>query len=721
MRIPLFFILMLGFIACLYPWPMPFQDQSSLEKSDREKQRDLVGMPVQDLVSLFQEEVNKGRTAIPRSILEILRGQGPKAEPAIPFLLQVAEERFCIDLSGEELKDVDPDDEAVFVYMWRYKIGEVYPEGASVSIDLTQEAWDVLESIGTPATLALIDATTRQGKAPYFMTSKIWDFVPSTFDAVESHAALLRDPDERMRTGAAVILSNLGEKGYEAVLALIRSDDPGLRLAGVRAAMAFDDYGKSLTPILSSLLDDDDPALRRAAAFTLGRLIPFSLPALFNAFENEDKDVRRTAVEAVEKAFTPSPESHESVGPGEFAAWHEPEKVVWDHESLSGLASRGISALRRALEDESEEVRVFAAIALFKLARFASDAVEELERAREDSSPVVRYWADIALKRHCPIRWQSLRLLAQQIRGGDEPIPLTKEELESLVERVRMEHGWEFDPHANDYPWPGEEDLRWNAAVELVRRELPRLLEAECGADPEAAEGAREILNLLEWALDKRLFVLMRFVDKDLYECCDPAKETLAALGKAALPALAYDYLRYPRFPLGFVTHLDLVWVLEQNGIDGLPILVNGLEHWWPDGRYHAASAIRKLGPAAFPAAPAIISAWRYDFITLPGPGRALIWDEDDFTLMVAGLGAKALPWLERALEDDLAVVRARACRNIGALGADARHLLPALAELMNYSEKMVRLEAARAFLEAAPENDQRVLHARAVLRELER
>lgn len=718
MRIPLFVILSLGFVACLYPWAMPFQDRNSIERGDREEERDLADMPIQDLVSLFHEEVNKGRTAISRSILETLRDRGPRAEPAIPFLLQMAEERFCIDLDFKELKEIDPDDEAVFVSKWSRKFGAFYPEEATITIDFQQEAWDVLESIGMPATLALIDAATERGRTPYFTKSKIWGFVPSAGDAVESHAALLRDPDERVRTGAAVVLSNLGERGYEAVLALIRSDDPGSRLAGVRAAMAFDEYGESLAPILSGLLEDDDPALRRAAAFTLGRMIPFALPSLFNAFNDEDKDVRRIAVEAVEKAFTPYPDSHGSVSPGEFAAWHEPEEVVWFPESLSGLVSRGISVLRGALGDESEEVRVFAAMALFKLAPLAGDAGEELERASEDSSPVVRYWADRALERFYPIRRQSLRLLAQQIRGDDEPAPLTKEELQSLVERVRRSHGWEFDRHAYRYSWPDEEDLRWNAAVELVRRGLPRLLEAEYDADPEAAKEAREILDLLEWALDKRLYVLMRFVDKDLDECCDPAKEALAALGEAALPALAYDYLRYPRFPLGFVTHLDLVWVLEQNGIDALPILVNGLEHWWSWGSYHAAIAIKNLGPAALPAVPAILSAWRYDFFTEP---YAFIWDEEEFTLIMACLGAKALPWLERALEDDLAVVRARACLNIGALGADAKPLLPALAELMNDSEKMVRLEAARAFLEAAPEDDQRVLRARAVLRESER
>ena len=83
-------------------------------------------------------------------------------------------------------------------------------------------------------------------------------------------------------------------------------------------------------------------------------------------------------------------------------------------------------------------------------------------------------------------------------------------------------------------------------------------------------------------------------------------------------------------------------------------------------------------------------------------------------------MGPGSLPWLERALDDNLAAVRARACRNIGALGKEAVHLLPALAVLIEDPDEVVRLEAARAFIQVAPEHDPGIPRAQAVLRELE-
>ncbi|MFH2000017.1 MAG: HEAT repeat domain-containing protein, partial [Planctomycetota bacterium] len=480
-------------------------------------------------------------------------------------------------------------------------------------------------------------------------------------------------------------------------------------------------------------LRSNDIKIRLPAIYALKTRVSITIPVLLRALRDQDKTVRRIAAETLVRIYNPYPKCNYDKPEG---AWHNPSELHWADWTVPGKIHAVIPALSYSLSDEFEEVRAYSAIALFKLAPFAEVAHDELEAACNDSSPVVRFWAEAAVDRINQKRWDSLRLLAQNLQGNYiHKESLTQAELDDLVECVRTGPGWEFDdprfqvvnPYGTGprYVWPEEEDQRWNATLKVINCEFPNLISAVEGEDPKAAAKASEILDLLQWALDKRLWVLMRFVDEDFDPCCAPAMKELMEMGVVAFPALEYDYLRYHRFPIGAHTYIELVSILKQQGATALPILVKGLEHWMKHEVYNVAEVIHEMGPEALPAIPFFLTLWRYSS-NKDGLGNDSFWDgistgwkKGDSAIILASMGPGALPWLESALKDDLYNVRVRACRNIAAVGEDAACLLPSLAALLEDRYYKVRHEAARAILDLAPENDPRVSRAENVLKSL--
>jgi HEAT repeat protein len=648
--------------------------------------QDIGNLTMDALLSLYRKEVEQGRVEVPMRILGLLKERGPGAEPALPILMEA--------LEG--------------------------------SLDLREEAMQALEAMGRAAMLALVRECRRDDddeKAAWSIRTHLMSFTPPV-DHLQAYKELLGHTDERVRVWAAVALANLEEPGINAVVEMIRSEDPETRLIGVRAALAFTEYEDFFAPNLAPFLDDEDPFLRRAAAFTLGRLTPSSMHTLIEALSHRDGDVRRIAAEALERSFYPFITGMTSGDRAGFSYWHgswtRRHEIRWMVCEYI-LIKKGIPALAAALRDESEEVRTYAAMALYKLGPIAGPVVlKALEEVLEDSSPVFSYWARRAHERVSSGPWNSLRLLGKALGVTESRVKLTEEELNSRVDRLRNAPEWKltYDEHG-ECSWPGVPDQRWDAALSLLLRTLPILLKDEAGPDTAAAEKAREILKMLDRELSVRIKNLIRIMDDEMGR--GPATSALARLGSAALSALEHDFLRCPRFPIGPPTYEELLWVLDQNGTEALPILVMGLEHWWPDGRYLSTSRIQRFGKEALPAVPALISAWRYDFFDRRAPGSDLFWDGAKYGTTVAALGTDALPWLERALEDDLAVVRARACRNVGAFGAEARPLLPFLLDRLEDPEKNVKREVARAILEVAPAGDQAFNRAKNVLDKLER
>ncbi len=160
----------------------------------------------------------------------------------------------------------------------------------------------------------------------------------------------------------------------------------------------------------------------------------------------------------------------------------------------------------------------------------------------------------------------------------------------------------------------------------------------------------------------------------------------------------------------------ELFDVLAKSEADALPACVQGLQHWRPGARLLATEHLTKLGAEAAPAAPFMISSWRYDVADRRAPGSDTFWELESCAEALAGIGSESLPWLEWALDDDLAVVRARACRNLGPMGETAERAVPRLLELLEDDEDWVRDEAARAVLRLTPSDSEAASDARGVL-----
>lgn len=488
-------------------------------------------------------------------------------------------------------------------------------------------------------------------------------------------------------------------------------------------------------------LRSTDPKIRIPAIQALKERVPDSIPVLVKALRDEDPIVRRIGAETIERIYSPLPKTTYENPEG---AWNNRRRWEWEWEdwNCSGKLYMVIPALSDALEDDSEEVRFYSVYTLFKLGVLAEDALDGLKVACDDSSPVVRYWANAAVERVSARRWATLRLLADTLQGeerGEKQAKerITQEEWDTLIERVQSGAGWEFDgtryqtenPYGTGprYAWPEEPDERWDAALEILYYCFDDLIAAAEGEDQEAAADAAEVLDLLEWALDNRLWVLLRFIDEQWDPCYEPAEDELIRLGMVAFPALEYDYLRTYRFPIGPDVYTELISIVKKQRVAAMTIIARGFDHWRGHEIYNAAETIQSMGPDGLPAIPLILSQWRHD-VTDKAPYYDLFWDgygnnwsRVDCSLILANMGEGALPWLERALEDIQYIVRLRACRNIGGMGEVGLPLLSALEARLDDEVLLVRREAAKAIFSITEEDDARRDRAKKVFQEMRR
>jgi HEAT repeat protein len=104
--------------------------------------------------------------------------------------------------------------------------------------------------------------------------------------------------------------------------------------------------------------------------------------------------------------------------------------------------------------------------------------------------------------------------------------------------------------------------------------------------------------------------------------------------------------------------------------------------------RVRAITALSEAGPQAQAALPALVRLFRDKEPTLLHPLAAMA---------LARIGAKAVPRLEKALDDELPQVRAGAALALGLIGSPARSAQPALTRLLLDRDRLVRTAAAGA------------------------
>jgi HEAT repeat protein len=143
-------------------------------------------------------------------------------------------------------------------------------------------------------------------------------------------------------------------------------------------------------PALIQALQDEDRDVRQAAAEALGQIgDPQAIPALIQALQDEDRDVRQAAAEALGQIGDPQ------AIPALIQALQDKEGWVRRAaaQALGEIGDRqAIPDLIQALQDEDSDVRQAAAWALLKLPPVSPTQNEQERRAWQKSLTSIR-WA----------------------------------------------------------------------------------------------------------------------------------------------------------------------------------------------------------------------------------------------------------------------------------------------------------------------------------------
>jgi HEAT repeat protein len=647
------------------------------------------------------------QTAILLELGERLKSLGRRAEPALPSLL------LALDYEPES--------------------------------DVRSQAFSVLQEVGPAATRALVARAIDAG------LDNVVGFGPAGPDALAETLAVLDSSDELERRWIALVLDNLGTAAMDEIARRVREASGAERLHAVQAARAFAWRQGPLVATLEELVDSPDPALRYWATFSLAGALPRSLPRLLAALSHSDPRVRRAAIEGIEKSFDAirSSASHPDVIP--YEAWHGVTRDMRREIAIHrALVDSGVPKIAAALADSDSVVRIFAAMTLAKLAPKCAEARPALARAAEDPDAAVRLWAAQAMARLDAYPWPLVHAFSRSA-APDEPS--TRDDLAQWIRELDHEPVW--DPaEAGDgwsLAWPKEDDVRWLAATRIARTNGTRLIAEARAQDEENARKARELLDRVDDEIGEHLVKLLALMEEEFGG--GPADDALRGLGAAAFDEVRFDFLRYPRFPLGDMSYDALSGCLAACGVDGRATLALGLEHWCFFARAPSADALATAGEAAAPFVANVISAWRTMSDDLRAPGTESWWDGNDrsdtvlppgWSMTVSGdepyelgspdsavrrttastfaarVGASALGAFVEALEDEHAIVRARAAASLKALGDGARPALAALTRRMEDPERRVRIAAAAAVLAVAPADSAEREAARRILESLE-
>jgi DNA-binding winged helix-turn-helix (wHTH) protein len=148
----------------------------------------------------------------------------------------------------------------------------------------------------------------------------------------------LKDPEEEIRSRAAVMLARVGPDAADAV------------------------------PALAEALRDPNKQVRWRAADALGRIGPRAVPALIVALDDPKKEIRWRAANMLSRI---GPAASEAV-PALIGALNDPEsKVRWHVADALGrigpCAGQAVPALAEAIKDSANKVRSVAAEALVRI------------------------------------------------------------------------------------------------------------------------------------------------------------------------------------------------------------------------------------------------------------------------------------------------------------------------------------------------------------------
>jgi HEAT repeat protein len=203
---------------------------------------------------------------------------------------------------------------------------------------------DAVASMGADAVRPCINALREKSDSRIHAVKVLIKLGPTAAPAVPELIATLKDEDAEVRREAEFALGSIGPEAASATMALVER------------------------------LSDEDEEVRHAACYALGKIGPnakAALPALRKGLKTEDKFLRFASIWAMLKI----------------------------HANKQELADLAVPLLVDALDDERAHIRVESAYTLGELGSSAKAAIAALKKAMDDDDEAVRVAVAEALEK----------------------------------------------------------------------------------------------------------------------------------------------------------------------------------------------------------------------------------------------------------------------------------------------------------------------------------
>jgi HEAT repeat protein len=347
------------------------------------------GATVAALVDLLQDASAAVKVSAARALGALRTAAAPSVQALVP-LLQDHDESVRT-AAAEAIAQVGPLDHAT-----TDNLSDGLVSADNVVRAQTADALGTIGAAAEEAAPALVKATTddndRVRASAVEALGKIGE--PAAAIAVPGLVRALRDRDNWVSALAAEALGQMGDSADGAIPALVRSlshKNAEVRRNSAEALGKMNGAAGAARPSLESAARDEDGAVRGQAVRALGLIgvpTPASMGTVLTGLQDVDPQVRAAAIESV-------------------GQWGEPNTAV-------------LGTILLLLEDTNDQVRVQATKVLANLAGATPEVIDGLSRRLlEDESDWVQVYAALALGKLGPAALSAGGSLLHAARTGE--------------------------------------------------------------------------------------------------------------------------------------------------------------------------------------------------------------------------------------------------------------------------------------------------------------
>lgn len=559
-------------------------------------------------------------------------------------------------------------------------------DGAAWERYAVRQAMSLLAEIGPESKAALPvlmkAALSKQLGAKLAAVEALGAIGPEARPALDVLATALHDPSveaipfshtsSSVSSEAATALQRIGPPSINVLIDGTHDEDSEIRVSAVSVLGHLAARPAEVVPLLVTLLDDDDEAVRAHAAVALGRFGPL-------------------AVSAAGKLATRLNDAGEWMsypGGGIGTLWSVAEHIELALKMISPPPKPIVDGIRLELQ-KSRSISDSMCRVLRLLGPQAQAAVPELASLLDDSDNCVR--AAAALARIAPDHPGVLEQLRLAITEPESEVFLLAVQAAGDLEQKASAVLPDLKSLLNHRKEPEEGAL---IAASLLRIDPNQLEAVEALADGLGVGHHHLLLPGGVEAAD---------VWKSLGPAAAPGIEKLVQRLHYVSPYKPRDYFWTPRREADErLRSVRLLIDASAHQIEVIAALIELCGALSCSHRGDAADQLARLASDAENAVPALVSLLpdQEGYIVggdFYGNGGTRIYPGDRAANALGKVGSPAIPALSVALRDRNPVVRRRAAEALGAIGRPAASTAPEVTELLGDPVRHVRASAARA------------------------